>query len=147
MGGGVCPNSVCLGGGWRAVRRLSGSSCGAEHGSQAGGFLSCVSMSGIPIFTSVFQQSCKSSKKSSRILEVSVLSTALATLLTAQEARAGLTLFLLGRLDSRVSPHRRGQTTTCGSCFLPVFFDSSGSHLPNAMACSWASFCDVNPLP
>ncbi|EDL95881.1 rCG36217, partial [Rattus norvegicus] len=41
MGGGVCPKSVCLDGGWGAVRWLSGSSYGTETGAQAGGFL-CV---------------------------------------------------------------------------------------------------------
>lgn len=105
MGGGVCPKSVCLDGGWRAVRWLSGSSRGAEHGSRVG---SCVSVSGIPICTFVFQRWCRPSMKSSRIFEVSVLSTALATLLTAQEARVGLTLFLLGRLDPEsLSPQKR----------------------------------------
>lgn len=53
----------------------------------------CLKESEIPICSFVFQRSCRPSTKSSRISEVSVLSTALLTLLTAQEARASLTVF------------------------------------------------------
>lgn len=76
---------------------------------------------------------------------MSVLSTALATLLTAQEARADLTLFLLGRLDPDSHP-------TEESKLLPVdpasfqFFSNSVS-FPDVMACSWGFLCAVNPLP
>lgn len=96
---------------------------------------SCVSVSRIPICPSVFQRSCRPSMKSSRIFEVSILSTGLPTLLNAEEVRAGLTLVLLDRLDPESLP------TEEAKLLLPMdpasfqFFYSSGFHLPNAMAC------------
>lgn len=72
--------------------------------------------------------------KSSRIFEVSVLSTGLPTLPNAQEARAGLTLFLLDRLDPESLPTEEAKRLPMDPASLQFFY-SSGFHLPNSMAC------------